>query len=275
MFTLLLVGYSSDIAGLARCTGIFSPSQHYWIRAARIGDHHPRESPDRLASVEILHPSTDSAPPTRAVWERAASADHSPSQVCERHPPRISLRPTAAHRRDQLHTKPPPPHGASIRQRYSRCGVEQAGSVLWSANMRRLRHVRRVSSRPRSVTHGATLTGRRDLGHRGHAAGRRRIRPVFGGRPATGCQFISAIRQDSATRDSIILVVSGYVRELKIGSSRRQCGADRFSAKPLLPLALLDEVLNGLTCRRERRRPTWNASLPTGDCRRLARRRRS
>jgi hypothetical protein len=32
---------------------------------ARIGDHHPRESPDRLASVEILHPSTDPAPPTR------------------------------------------------------------------------------------------------------------------------------------------------------------------------------------------------------------------
>jgi CheY-like chemotaxis protein len=97
---------------------------------------------------------------------------------------------------------------------------------------------------------------------------------VFGGRTGTGCEFISAIRQDSATRDSIILVVSGYVRA-QDRQLARQCGADRFFAKPLLPLALLDEVLNGLTCRRERRRPTWNASLPTGDRRRRARRRRS
>jgi hypothetical protein len=95
---------------------------------------------------------------------------------------------------------------------------------------------------------------------------------VFGGRTRTRCQFISAVRQEPATRDTIILVVSGYVRA-EDRQLARQCGADRFFPKPLLPGALLGEVLDAITCRLEQRRPPWNAPLPTGDRRRQARRR--
>ena len=94
---------------------------------------------------------------------------------------------------------------------------------------------------------------------------------VFEGGTRIGCQFISAIRQEPATRGTIILVVSGYVRAVD-RQQARQCGADRFFPKPLLPGALLGEVLDAITCRLEQRRPPWNATLPTGDRRRRTRR---
>jgi CheY-like chemotaxis protein len=97
---------------------------------------------------------------------------------------------------------------------------------------------------------------------------------VFDGRTRAGCQFISAVRQEPVTRDTIILVVSGYVRS-EDRQLARQCGADRFFPKPLLPAALLGEVLDAITYRREQRRPAWNAPLPTGDRRSGTRRRRS
>jgi CheY-like chemotaxis protein len=94
---------------------------------------------------------------------------------------------------------------------------------------------------------------------------------VFGGRTRSGCQFISAVRQEPVTHDTIVLVVSGYVRS-EDRQLARQCGADRFFPKPLLPGALLEEVAHALTCRREHHRPTWNAPLPTGDRRQRTRR---
>jgi CheY-like chemotaxis protein len=97
---------------------------------------------------------------------------------------------------------------------------------------------------------------------------------VFAGHTRGGCQFISALRQEPVTQDTIILVVSGYVRS-EDRQLARQCGADRFFPKPLLPGALLGEVLDAITCRREHRRPPWNAPLPSGDRRRGTRRRRS
>jgi CheY-like chemotaxis protein len=96
----------------------------------------------------------------------------------------------------------------------------------------------------------------------------------FGGRTRVGCQFISAVRQEVLTQDTIILVVSGYVRAADRRLAR-QCGADRFFPTPLLPGALLGEVLDAIRHRREQRRPTWNAPLPTADRRRRSRRRRS
>jgi CheY-like chemotaxis protein len=96
---------------------------------------------------------------------------------------------------------------------------------------------------------------------------------VFGGHTRAGCQFISAVRQDPVTQDTIILVVSGYVRS-EDRQLARQCGADRFFPKPLLPGALLDEVRHGITCRRDHRRPRWNAPWPSGERRRHSRRRR-
>jgi CheY-like chemotaxis protein len=95
---------------------------------------------------------------------------------------------------------------------------------------------------------------------------------VFGGRTRAGCQFISAVRQEPVTHDTIILVVSGYVRAAD-RQLARQCGADRFFPKPLLPGALLGEVLDAIRDRREQRRPPWIAPLPAGDRRRRTRRR--
>jgi CheY-like chemotaxis protein len=94
---------------------------------------------------------------------------------------------------------------------------------------------------------------------------------AFGGQTRIGCHFISAMRQDPATADSIILVVSGHARRAD-QQRARQCGADRFFAKPLLPEALLQEVVNAVRCRREHRRPDWNRPPPTGDRRRSRRR---
>jgi len=95
---------------------------------------------------------------------------------------------------------------------------------------------------------------------------------VFGGRTRVGSQFISAVRQEPLTHDTIILVVSGYVRA-EDRQLARQCGADRFFPKPLLPGALLGEVLDAIGHRREQRRPPWNAPLPADDRRRRTRRR--
>jgi CheY-like chemotaxis protein len=97
---------------------------------------------------------------------------------------------------------------------------------------------------------------------------------AFGGHTRTGCQFISAVRQEPATKDTVILVVSGSVRS-KHRQLARQCGADRYFPKPLSPSALLEEVLEAIRFRREQRRPPWNAPLPTGDRHRHRRPRRS
>jgi CheY-like chemotaxis protein len=95
---------------------------------------------------------------------------------------------------------------------------------------------------------------------------------VFGGSTRRGYEFITALRQHPASRETVIIVVSGYGRE-QDRDRARQGGADRFFMKPFLPDALLEEVQHAAECRREGRRPDWNGAPTTGDRRKGPRRR--
>jgi CheY-like chemotaxis protein len=93
---------------------------------------------------------------------------------------------------------------------------------------------------------------------------------AFGGQTRAGCRFITAVRQEPLTHDTIIIVVSRSGRRAA-RQLARQCGADWFFSKPLLPEALLEEVLDAIAHRREQRRPEWNGPTRTGERRRLRR----
>jgi DNA-binding response OmpR family regulator len=95
---------------------------------------------------------------------------------------------------------------------------------------------------------------------------------VFERSTSRGCDFITALRQHSASRETVIIVVSGYGRE-QDRQMARECGADRFFMKPLLPDALLEQVQHAALCRREGRRPDWNGPATAGDRRKGTRRR--
>ena len=94
---------------------------------------------------------------------------------------------------------------------------------------------------------------------------------IFAGRVDNGCAFIQAVRDHPAVREAIILIVTGYVRA-EDAALARECGADQYFAKPLLPDTLMHAVEDAFDAIRRKRRPTWNWPDRPPDRRQISRR---
>jgi CheY-like chemotaxis protein len=84
---------------------------------------------------------------------------------------------------------------------------------------------------------------------------------AFAQDPRRGCAFIATLRQHPSGRHAAVIVVTGFARA-QDAALARQCGADQFFAKPLVPDALGDAIEHALVSLRSGQRPPWNG--PTG-----------
>jgi CheY-like chemotaxis protein len=94
---------------------------------------------------------------------------------------------------------------------------------------------------------------------------------VFLNSSMNGLEFVRAIRQNPATQDATIIVISGYVRR-QDQNDAHAAGADLFVAKPCLPEDLLAEVRYAVESVRRGERPTWHWTDAAPDRRRGDRR---
>ena len=80
---------------------------------------------------------------------------------------------------------------------------------------------------------------------------------AFGQDPQRGGEFIATVRQHPSQRSAVMIVVTGFVRA-QDAAFARQCGADQFFAKPLVPEALEIAIEQALTSLQTGQRPPWN-----------------
>ena len=94
---------------------------------------------------------------------------------------------------------------------------------------------------------------------------------AFGQDPRRGCEFIATLRQHPSGRTAAVIVVTGFVRA-QDAALARQCGADQFFAKPLVPDALGGAIEEALASLRSGQRPPWNGPTSPLDRRQEPRR---
>jgi CheY-like chemotaxis protein len=95
---------------------------------------------------------------------------------------------------------------------------------------------------------------------------------AFGQDPQRGGEFIATVRQHpSGQRSAVVIVVTGFVR-VQDAAFARQCGADQFFAKPLVPEALEIAIKQALASLQTGQRPPWNGPTAPLDRRQEPRR---
>ena len=94
---------------------------------------------------------------------------------------------------------------------------------------------------------------------------------AFGQDPQRGGEFIATLRRHPSGQKSAVLVVTGFVRA-QDAAFARQCGADQFFAKPLVPEALEIAIEQALESLQTGQRPSWNGPTAPLDRRQEPRR---